>query len=176
MISKLYYKYKLKSNSRNLVTEQEFLNISQVKHLLIAVECADIIELRDLQRTINPLLKIIPKLSYVVFINARKVDEDMQFVNSNTYLIYKDDLNFGCVPNEEILELLRQVNIDVFVNLFRAPSLVIDFLNKITSAKMRVGFSEKANMTELQLEMMDDDYPGFLKKMIYIMERTNVRA
>jgi hypothetical protein len=177
MFSKFYYKRKLKSYKASRRVKRSFLNIKELKHLVVGVECADFSELRYVEKEINPLLKRIPMVSFVIFLNIAKVEEISYAVSTRDVLLFKEDLIRKRTPKAEVIERIDALQGDVFVNLNRQPSGVIDFLSAISLAKMRVGFEEKKEWAELILTVpQESGYKLFFEKLIHFMGQINAKA
>ena len=176
MLSKIYYKHKLKSFIAKLQVERAFVNVNEVSSLMVAIECSDVLELCELERKLNEILKVIPKVSYLVYVNTKKIEENAQLFAMQNIILCNNDKSWGGVPKTDVVERLQQINVDVFVNLNRKESLLIDFLTQVVNAKMRVGYVDKSSITELQIEVREENsYAEFFEKMLYIFERFNVK-
>jgi len=177
MFSKFYYKRKLKAYTAALQVRRHFLNQKEVKHLMVAMECEEITQMRAVEKELKPLLSEIPKVSYLIFINTKK-DEELSYVSSSQEIIlFKDMLVRKHTPNADFVREIEGLNVDVFVNLNREPSMVIDFLTAISSAKMRVGYKTKVDITELQIGVGEKlAYASFFKKLLQFMAKINTEV
>lgn len=177
MFSKFYYKRKLKSYIAARQVKRSFLNIKELKHLVVAIECEDFSELRKVEKELIPLLKKIPMVSYVIFMNIAKLEEFSNVLSMRDILLFKEDLVRKLTPKTDVIERIDALKPDVFVNLNRKPSPVIDFLSAISQAKMRVGFEEKKELTELMLAVpVESGYKPFFEKLIHFMGQINTTA
>ena len=177
MFSKFYYKRKLKSYKASRQMNRSFLNIKEINHLVVALECDDFRELREVEKEIKPLLENIPVVSCVFFLNIKSVEELNYVVSNRDMLLFKEDLVRRLTPKPEVVKRIDALNPDVFINLNRKPSLVIDFLSAISKAKMRVGFEEKEELTELMISVPEEDgYTPFFKKLIQLLGKINAKA
>ena len=157
--------------------KRSFLNIEELKHLVIAIECEDFNEIREVEKEIKPFLKKIPTVSFVIFLNIDKV-EDLSYVPSTSSIIlFKEDMVRKITPKLEVINRIDALDPDVFINLNRKPSAVIDFLSAISQAKMRVGFEEKKELTELMLAVPNESgFKLFFEKLIHFMGQINTKA
>ena len=174
MFSKFYYKRKLKAYKAARNADRNFLNLKGMKHLLVAIECDDYTVLREVEKEVKPLLKNIPKVSFVVFINMPKEEEMSYAVSMHDILLFKEDVVRKLTPRPEVIERIDALEPDVFVNLNRQPSTVIDFLTAISLAKMRVGFEDKKELTELMLAVPEENgFKPFFEKLVHFMGSIN---
>lgn len=173
MFSKFYYKRKLKYYKANRNVNRDFLNIKELKHLVVAMECEDFNEMRKVEKGIKPLLNGV-KLSFICFQNTKKVEELTHAVGMNDVLLFREDLVRKLTPGKEVVERIDALNPDVFVNFCRQPSLVIDFLSDISQAKMRVGFEDKKQTVDFMIAVPEKEgYMPFFEKMIQVMSQIN---
>lgn len=177
MFSKFYYKRKLKSYKASRQVNRGFLNIRDMKHLVVAIECDDFSNVREVEKEIKPLLKSIPKVSYVIFLNDKRLEEFASVVSAQNVLLFKEDIVRKLTPNVEVIERIDDLKPDVFVNLNRKPSAVIDFLSAISKAKMRVSFEEKKDLADLLLAVPSDKgFKAFFDKLLQVMGQINGNA
>lgn len=177
MFSKFYYKRKLKKYLGSRQFQRRFLNIKELKRLVVAIECKDFSDLRKVEKEIKPLLRKVPRVSYVIFLNIPKVDEIAYVVSTRDVLLFKEDVVRRLTPRAEVVERIDALKPDVFVNLNRKPSAVIDFLSAVSLAKMRVGFEEKKELSELMLTASTDNgYKLFFEKLLHFMGMINDEA
>ncbi len=177
MFAKFYYKRKLKAYKAALNVERHFLNEKEMKHLVVAMECDDVTELRRIEKEIKPLLRRVPKVSYLIFLNMKKIDEFSYIATSQDILLFKEDLVRRYTPKADVVKAINDLKADVFVNLNRESSLVIDFLTEISNARMRIGFNEKVAITELQIGVKEEKgHTAFFKKMLHFMGQINMKV
>lgn len=177
MFSNFYYKRKLKAYIAAQNVNRCFLNLNSVKHMLVAMECEDVTQLRAIEKEIKPLLAKVPKVTYLIFLNMKKMDEFSYVTTSQDRLLFKNNLVRKYTPNADTVKEIAELKPDVFVNLNKNASRVIDFFTAVSTAKMRVGFPEKLDVTELQIGAKKaDDYQTFFKKLLQFMGQINAKV
>lgn len=174
MFSKFYYKRKLKFYKAKRCVERYFLNIKDLKHLVVAIEIEDATQMRELEKEIKPVLNIVPMVTNVFYMNTKDVSDLSVAADSNDILLCREDLARKLTPKPDVVERLDALKPDVFVNLMRESSNVIDFFSEISKAKMRVGFEEKKEVVDLMISVQEDDgYKPFFEKLLQLMNHVN---
>ncbi len=175
MFSQFYYKRKLRSYRSVRPTARHFLSLKEMKRLVIAMECEDFNDVRKVEKAIKPLIKNIPVVHYVAFLNIDNAEEVSYAAGTHDILLFKDDVVRKLTPKTEAIERIDALKPDVFVNLNKEPSAVIDFLSAISCAKMRVGFEEKKTLSDLMITgLTEHDVKSFFEKLIQIMEQMKI--
>lgn len=172
--SSLYYKRKLKSYRKGRDVKREFLHLSRLKRLLIAVECNDIDSFRVLKTKLSRLLSMIPEVKYLVYLDEEKVEDASYASDANELFFFKGDLERKITPSKGFVDQIDGLQADVFINLNKETSLVVDFLADISLAKMRVGFDEKVDVSDLVISIKDHkDLSPFFNKLFELMGAMN---
>lgn len=174
IFSQFYYNRKLKSLLAHRKVERAFVNLQNLKHLVVAFECESYIELREIEKLIAPVLKSLPRLTYVIFLNMDKVEE-FAWASSHDIILFKKDIKRKLTPSNEFVEMVDNLKPDVWVNLCTNDSPVIDFFTQISLAKMRVGFENKKDLLDLMITMPEGkDVKFFLDKMMKFLGQIKV--
>lgn len=171
-LSEFYFKFKLKSLVRHRQVEHDFLSISLVKHVIVALQCDDYLSFRHIEKEIRLLLIDIPQVSIIVYVKNGKADDLNYVVNHKDILISKKDLKMKLVPSDELIAKVDQIRADVFVNLEKEKASVIDFLTEVSNANMRIGFEEKKAICDLMINGKGKkDLASFFNKIKEVLER-----
>lgn len=169
IFSQFYYNRKLKSLLARRKVERSFVNLEKLNHLVVAFECEDYIELREIEKSIAPVLKSLPRLTYVIYLNMDKLEE-FEWTSSHDVILFKEDIKRKITPSNEFIEIVDGLKPDVWVNLCSKESPVIDFFTKISLAQMRVGFENKQDLLDLMITVPEGkDVKFFLEKMITLL-------
>ncbi len=173
MFSGFYYKRKLKQYLSHRSVQRSFLNLKMVKNLIVAVECDRVEDFQEIKKVIEPLIKNID-FRFVCFLNMKQDEAVVEVVGAGNVVLFRDDMTNKRTPKADAIERVDALEADVFVNLNREQSYVIDFLSMISKAKMRVGFEEKKEAVDLMIAVSKEQgYKPFFEKMFHLMGQIN---
>lgn len=174
MFSKFFYKRKLKQCLSTRSIKRCFLNAQNVRHIVVGIECQDFDLLKTVQKEVKQAFQGKVKVTILAFINIKSLEDNMGLDGADLVLFCKENLTNKIIPKDETVERVDALSPDVFINLNKDVSPVIDFFNQVSNAKMCVGFEEKEEYVDLMLPVsIEDGYIPFFKGMMQVMGHIN---
>lgn len=168
------YKRKYRAVLKQRQNSRCFLNISSVQQVVVALECDEYSTLRAYEKEIRSALAQFTRVILVVSIKGGGNDE-LNFATSHQdILISKDDIKHRIIPSDELIARVDDVRADLFINLEKEKSPVIDFLAGVSQAPMRVGFEGKPEINDLMINVKGKgELRIFFKTLLQTLQRIN---
>lgn len=174
MLSNFLYQRKFNAVLKQRQITHRFLNIKAIQQVVVAFECDDYSSLRIYEKEIRQALTRFPKVILVVNIKGVKNEELNFAAGHQDILISKDDLNYKIIPSAELIEKVDVIGADMFINLEREKSPVVDFLTGITKAPLRVGIEGKSELCDLMINVKGrKEIKQFFSTLLSILQSIN---
>lgn len=151
MFASLFYNFKLKAYLKKRNIPRRFLSLKDAKCVIVAFESDNYASFIEREKLVNRYFSEDVKLFYVVYMHGKK-DDDFNDTALNHLIFYQNDLNFKRIPKADLVARIDDLNPDVFVNFEDDESQVIDFIEAISKAKMRIAYSSKQSNAELMID------------------------
>ena len=144
--------------------QHRFLNIDSIRHIVVAFECDEYSSLRNYEKEIRQALAQFSRVILVVYIKGGSGDE-LNFASSHQdILIGKEDIKYKIIPSDELIARVNELDADLFINLEKERTPIIDFLAGVSKAPMRVGIEGKSEINDLMINIRGkEDLKVFLK-------------
>ena len=152
MIASFFYKIKLKAYLKKRKIHRRFLSLKDVGRVVVALECDNYASFIESEKLLNRYFSKDMKLFFVVYMHGKKDLDILSTSASNHLVFYKNDLSFKRIPKSDLVTRIDDLKPDVFVNLEDDESLVIDFIEAISTATMRIAYSSKQSNSELMID------------------------